>query len=249
MNMKKILELAGIDLGVLRAYNNIIVKDNTVRLLLCEQALVLLKENAMKKKKIRIILIAVLAGVFLVSMGMVIRQQIQYRKTIADGEEAARIAGLETGAGSPKSSSFVLPVGTGTAAPSSEETPPEEVLELAEIDLGALRAYNEDVVGWISIPGTIVSYPLVQGTDNQYYLTRNWKRESISSGSVFLDYKASPALTFIQHCMDHSVIDTGLTPEAGDRFLTLSTCTGNGFYSSRWVIHGVLAQEYRRINN
>lgn len=39
------------------------------------------------------------------------------------------------------------------------------------------------------------------------------------------------------------MIDTGLTPDAGSRVLTLACCTGMG-YANRLVIHGVLAQEY-----
>lgn len=58
---------------------------------------------------------------------------------------------------------------------------------LANIDLEALRAVNEDVIGWISIPGTELSYPLMQGTDNPYYLSHNWKKEASGGGSVFLE--------------------------------------------------------------
>ncbi len=46
----------------------------------------------------------------------------------------------------------------------------------------------------------------------------------------------------IRDCVEHSVLDTGIVPTAEDRLLTLSTCTGRG-YSSRWVIHCVLARE------
>ena len=46
---------------------------------------------------------------------------------------------------------------------------------------------NPDVAGWIEIPGTELSYPLLQGEDNQYYLTHTWNREPNSGGSVFLE--------------------------------------------------------------
>lgn len=42
---------------------------------------------------------------------------------------------------------------------------------LEQMDLPALQQVNSDVIGWIAIPGTEISYPLVQGTDNDYYLT------------------------------------------------------------------------------
>jgi len=49
---------------------------------------------------------------------------------------------------------------------------------------------------------------------------------------------------FIRFALDHSEIDTGIEPAAGDHILTLSTCTGD--YSTRWVVQGVLneAQSY-----
>ena len=39
-----------------------------------------------------------------------------------------------------------------------------------------------------------------------------------------------------------ALADTGVTPEAGDRILTLSTCTGDG-YAQRWVVQAVLRPE------
>lgn len=46
------------------------------------------------------------------------------------------------------------------------------------MDLPALQQVNSDVIGWIAIPGTEISYPLVQGTDNDYYLTHTWNQNS-----------------------------------------------------------------------
>lgn len=49
---------------------------------------------------------------------------------------------------------------------------------------------------------------------------------------------------FLKDCVENSVIDTGIVPEAGSRILTLSTCTGSG-YAARWTVHGVLAEVYQ----
>lgn len=46
---------------------------------------------------------------------------------------------------------------------------------------------------------------------------------------------------FIDHALSATVIDTGVTPDADDRILTLVTCTGSG-YESRWVVQAVLRQ-------
>ena len=44
--------------------------------------------------------------------------------------------------------------------------------------------------------------------------------------------------TFLDSCLDRSVIDTGIVPTPDDSVITLSTCTGNG-YDTRWVVQAV----------
>lgn len=45
--------------------------------------------------------------------------------------------------------------------------------------------------------------------------------------------------SFIQMLLQNSQIDTGIQPEATDRILTLSTCSGMG-YTTRWVVNARL---------
>lgn len=144
----------------------------------------------MKMEKIRIILITLFGVMFFISASMMIRQQIQYQKIIANSEEAAKIAGLQE-------VSNYMETSIQPEIPQNSEIShlSESAAALAGIDLEALRAINEDIVGWIEIPGTDLSYPLTQGTDNQYYLSHNWKGEASSGGSVFLECKSSPDLT------------------------------------------------------
>ncbi len=55
----------------------------------------------------------------------------------------------------------------------------EKVIELKET--------NDDIKGWIKIEDTNINYPLLQGTDNNYYLKRNYKKEVSNYGSIFID--------------------------------------------------------------
>ena len=78
----------------------------------------------------------------------------------------------------------------GTDGEKTKEGPealPEEASFLADINLKALQEVNQDVLGWISVPGTKLSYPIVQGEDNNEYLYHNWKKEKSISGSIFME--------------------------------------------------------------
>ena len=50
-----------------------------------------------------------------------------------------------------------------------------------------LQAQNADIVGWLEIENTNINYPVLQGTDNSYYMTHNYKKENSKNGSIFLD--------------------------------------------------------------
>lgn len=50
-----------------------------------------------------------------------------------------------------------------------------------------LAKENQDIIGWLEIEGTKINYPILQGTDNDYYLTHNYKKEKVTGGSLFLD--------------------------------------------------------------
>ena len=54
-----------------------------------------------------------------------------------------------------------------------------------------LLKINEDYVGWLDILGTSVSYPIVKGEDNKFYLKHNFFRERDFVGSIFMDYQNS----------------------------------------------------------
>ncbi len=50
-----------------------------------------------------------------------------------------------------------------------------------------LQKENSDIVGWLEIEGTSINYPVLQGKDNSYYMTHDYKKEESSSGALFLD--------------------------------------------------------------
>ena len=53
-----------------------------------------------------------------------------------------------------------------------------------------LQAMNSDVMGWLTIYGTSIDYPLVKAQhDNFTYLSKNPEGEWESSGSIYVDYR------------------------------------------------------------
>ena len=64
----------------------------------------------------------------------------------------------------------------------TEETGPRMLPEYA-----ALYEMNDDLVGWISIPGTRVDYPVMQTPDHtDYYLKRNFNQDHSEHGCIYI---------------------------------------------------------------
>lgn len=126
------------------------------------------------KKQMRRIVTVVLAVVFAVSLGGVAYQQIRYGENDRAVSDARQLAGVPE-------------ISPRPAVPAAQETAEED--PWADIDLEALRVVNSDVVGWLAIPGTEISYPLIRPRDNQTYLTHSWDGTPTSAGAIFLDYR------------------------------------------------------------
>ncbi len=141
-------------------------------------------------RNMRKVLMIVLAVVFVASGALLLRQAGYYQQTRQSGEEARSVAGLvqqeETLPPEP-----VVPLAPEPVVP--EQTPLEEAAAyLWAVDLEGLRQTNPDVLGWITIPGTQLDYPFLQGEDNQYYLNHTWQSKRNAAGSVFLECTAQP---------------------------------------------------------
>lgn len=52
-----------------------------------------------------------------------------------------------------------------------------------------LLKINSDYKGWIKISNTNIDYPVVQGSDNKFYLNHDFNKKESDCGAIFLDYK------------------------------------------------------------
>lgn len=50
---------------------------------------------------------------------------------------------------------------------------------------------NKKLIGWLKIDDTIIDYPVMQTSDNEYYLDHNFNQEYDKNGSLFLDCDCS----------------------------------------------------------
>lgn len=55
------------------------------------------------------------------------------------------------------------------------------------IDFGELLTVNTDIVGWLRIRALDISYPVVQGEDNDFYLHRTFEKTDNFAGCLFIN--------------------------------------------------------------
>jgi len=101
------------------------------------------------------------------------------------------------------------------------------------VDHEALEKMNPDYVGWLYIEDTDISYPVMQGPDDDYYLHRTFEGNYLYAGSLFMNSSAdrnfSDPCTFVY---GHNMKDTSM-------FGRLSLFTDHGLYtrdSVFWIL-------------
>lgn len=155
-------------------------------------------------KKARKILSWLLLAAALVFLGLSARQLLGYHREAEATEKAHQLAQIPPEALEPapqvtRPDNTAPPIQTAPGNSSSVDAVWSEPLAenarfLLDVNLDALREENPEVVGWICIPGTKLSYPLMQGKDNSYYLKRAWDGSKSAAGSIFLEHRNSPGL-------------------------------------------------------
>ena len=65
---------------------------------------------------------------------------------------------------------------------------------LMNVNFKELRSINEDVIGYIKVLGTDINYPIVQSSNNDYYLTHSFNNNYSKAGWIYADYRNSSNL-------------------------------------------------------
>lgn len=108
------------------------------------------------------------------------------------------------------------------------------------VDWKALKKVNPDVQGWLYQKGTVINYPVVQGTDNDTYLHTRFDKQWSGVGTLFVDcrmekdFKGFNSIIYGHHMKDGSMFRSirGYTKEDGyyDKHKTLELATPHGNY-------------------
>lgn len=99
-----------------------------------------------------------------------------------------------------------------------------------ENSFASLALINDDLIGWISLKDTVIDYPLVQGDNNEYYLTHIFTKEKNKLGTIFIDYRNKADLS------DKNTIIYGHNMHDGSMFATLLNYTEQDFYDQHPII-------------
>ena len=92
---------------------------------------------------------------------------------------------------------------------------PEGVPEPPEIKWTEVKAVNQDIIAWLQIPALDLSYPVLHGEDNQFYLHHDMYKQELFAGSIFLDAKNDPDF------LNYNSIIYGHNMRDGSMFATL----------------------------
>ena len=121
-------------------------------------------------------------------------------------------------------------------------------LPLTEVDLTDLKKENSDTVGFLSVGGTNINYPIVQAKNNDYYLNHSFKKEYNDAGWIYADYRNNMntldqnTIIYGHSRLDKSlfgtlrnILKTSWTDKKENYVIRMSTLNGN----SLWQVFSV----------
>lgn len=187
-----------------------------------------------RSRRIQAVVFMIALAVFLFSGYQLLKIYLEYKKGSDEyeklaGEAAKILSEAEDG-------SFAGEKGADGNAGGQKETGPFPWEELDKL----MRGENEDYVGWITIRDTQIDYPIVQFTDNDYYLSHTFERTENAAGTLFVDSNIPEGMEgknviVYGHNMKNGSMFAGLKKYREDDFYeghkTFRVSTKTGFYT------------------
>jgi len=97
---------------------------------------------------------------------------------------------------------------------------------IVNTDIATLTSINPETVAWIKVNNTKIDYPVVHGSDNEFYLKHNFYLEKDNNGWVFMDYRNDA-----KELNDNTIIYAHNRYYSGVMFGTLQNTLRNSWYS------------------
>jgi len=80
----------------------------------------------------------------------------------------------------------------GSYVQAEENTVAEHWYDMAEVNFEYLQSINPDIRGWLFFENEDISYPILQGRDNNTYLRTTFLKEPATAGSIFMESTNRP---------------------------------------------------------
>lgn len=132
-----------------------------------------------RKKIIWSLILAVAICVLVFSAYRLVRIYLEYEKGKEDYQEINEMF-TETPSAQDTETGGVI-------EDTTQETQPETTVVPWVWDFAKAQRINPDIKGWIKMEN-VLSYPVVQGTDNEYYLNHTVYGKKNSAGAIFIDF-------------------------------------------------------------
>ena len=193
------------------------------------QDITFMKQNSKTYDIIRYIVLGVAVVVFLVAAGMLIHIFMEYKKGTDIYENI--------------SGSVLTPVDKTTGDGADTSSDEEENLPFV-YDHQALLNINSEGQGYLYIPSIDLRLPVVQGTDNEYYLNHTFNKVYNAAGALFIDSRVDKGLG------GSNVIIYGHNMKNGSMFAKLAYYKNESFYRQQgndvfYIYTGDEIREYR----
>ena len=108
----------------------------------------------------------------------------------------------------------------------------QEEIELPDVldDYKTLYNKNKRLIGWLKIDDTIIDYPVMQTSNNEYYLDHNMNQEYDKNGTIFMDKDC------VAYPRSQNLILYGHHMKSGKMFGDLEKYASESFYEKHSVI-------------
>lgn len=143
---------------------------------------------------IRYIVMGICIVVFCVALFKLIGIFRGYKKAADELSDIKDLVFSEATTSSNTTANIEDPSAEDTTTAPVEDVPPY-MKAFPSIDFDKLKSLNSEAVMWIEIAGMDISFPVAQGSDNDFYLDHSFLKDHNLSGAIFLDYRNNADLS------------------------------------------------------